>query len=372
MNCDQLRPADNLTIRSETPLVRNQTRARQFWGTRWTFMELALCTIVPSLTLFTWTQCDKELRSVLLAGSEKDQHLRANAVYGIVAMEGETALAAHADGRIQFWNIAQATCFGELQSQLPDVHCADYCPHQKLLAVGSTMGSLEVWDLAAVDHPLATANVSESSGAEACKFTPDGGVLCTASDLGVVELRESRILRVLHTLRNDEPAIPIRCLEFTRDGRYLLTGNKRGTVHVWNLATRSLIHTLNVSSAANGIAIECPKAIVEKLLVLPGNRECVVVTRSLGISVWDLSTGRCVRSWAECGPPIHSATLAENGRCLLTGNACGEIWSWDISTGKRIKSVATHSTVIRSLATNPNGTIVVSGDLQGGIRCRPH
>ncbi len=372
MLANQLRFAKDVNVPGDRPPVTNSSTASRFGRTRLAVMEFVLCIIVPCLGLLMWVRCDKELQTGLLAGFETNRDLRVNTVYSMISTGTDTVLAVHTQGQIRFWNVPQSKCFGEIQSHLSNVRCAAYSEQQNLLAVGSSLGKLEVWDLNHPDRPLATSGKINPDGVEACEFTPDGSQLCCVGEKGEIVSWDSRTLRRIVGLRNPEMVSDIRCLKFTRDGKYLLAGSRQGKVDVWNTSTRSLIHTFYVGNSTERSAVNVPDSVVESLLVLPGNRECVVVTRSLGISVWDLTTGSCLRRWGEHSPACHSAVLTDAGKQLLTGNALGEIWTWEIATGRRIKLVATHTHCVRALAVNQDGTFVINADGLGDVRCFPY
>lgn len=344
----------------------------RLWSSRLAFVEIALCIAVPCFGIFLWSQYDDELRTALLAGPDQLHAHEVNAVYDVIMTNDDTAIVVHAEGQIQFWNVSQWSCLGEFQSLLFELRSAAYSEQQRLLAVGSIAGELEVWDLDHSNKPIATLSTTNAKGVEACEFTPDGRFLCSASNSGEIVFWEARTLQKAFSFVSSVTDTTIRSLEFTPDGQFLLTGNKHGVVEIWDLQKRALARTLRMSDATYLSASVVADSIVEAIRVMPGGHECVIVTRSSGISVWDMFTGECLRRWAADAEPIHSANLSGDGKRLITGNTLGEITTWNTATGERVQSLQTHTRMVRALATNRDGTVVVSGDCLGDSRCRPN
>lgn len=353
----------------EKSLVSCRSSSRRLGKVKLAIMEVGLCFIVPCATLMIWGLFDEGVRTSLLSSSRNDSSTAFNRVIEMVPLDENSVLSVEFQGRIRYWDLARDNSSGEIQSRMSDVTCASFEPRNRLLALGSLSGKIELWDLEQPHEPIATTN-DDDFEVEACKFTPDGRFLCSAGGAGEAVIWDVGALTRVHILRHSPTALPIREVDITPDGKYLLTGDKGGVIRIWDLTDHRLVHTLNVAGYATPTACEFSSAMIEAILPLPNPDEFAVVTRSAGISVWNLSTGDCTRRWAGGESAFHAACVSADGQRLIAGNAQGEIWTWETTTGRCLKSQAPHSTIVRSLACNRTGTIVISGDCRGEIHCR--
>lgn len=358
-------------ISVEPQSVRSISSTSHLGKVRLAIVEIGLCIVVPCTALLMWGLCDRELQMTLLSDSKRDVAIANNRVMDMIPVGDDTVLSMDSQGRMRFWNMSRGAVFGENQSRLTAVTCAAYEPRDRLVAIGSASGKMEIWDLDQPDEPIAESAVDQFD-IEACRFTPDGRFLCSAGSLGQILIWEARTLTLIRTLGLVDDAIPIRRLEITRDGRYLLAGDKRGILRIWDLHSDSLIRTVNVAGHSNPTAADYEHTMIEAIMILPGDQEFVAVTRTAGISVWNISTGKCTRRWHSGTVAFHSACLTPDGQRLIAGNAKGELWMWETATGRCLKSMHLHSTIVRAVAFDHKRNVVISGDFRGEICCTPN
>ena len=58
---------------------------------------------------------------------------------------------------------------------------------------------------------------------------------------------------------------------------------------------------------------------------------------------------------------VTSVSFSPGGKILASGSADNTIKLWDVSTGKELRTLWGHSGVINSVAFSPNGKILASG-----------
>lgn len=134
------------------------------------FTEVVLIVLVPCFCLMMWAIFDSELKKSLLAGPTKDHLLTVNPVYDAVTMENDSVLTVQGQGQLRIWDLKKSVMLGEMQSHLSEVRCADYTSEQRLLAVGSAMGKLEIWDLEHPETPLSLTTRCCTKFRIACLF----------------------------------------------------------------------------------------------------------------------------------------------------------------------------------------------------------
>ncbi len=166
--------------------------------------------------------------------------------------------------------------------------------------------------------------------------------------------------------------VPPIALAISPDGRYLLTGNvaqQRGEATLWNLATGTQVHQLNVSDSTS---------IFDVAFSPDGKYAFLAASNFMGepdapsrVVLWDVATGEEVRRFdSEISGWTLSVAVSPDGRQMLTSSASmaqdrvqGGLILWDVATGQRIRQFTTENT--GSVVFSADGTRALSGTYWG-------
>ncbi|MDP4512185.1 WD40 repeat domain-containing protein, partial [Nonomuraea turcica] len=77
--------------------------------------------------------------------------------------------------------------------------------------------------------------------------------------------------------------------------------------------------------------------------------------------LWDIRTGKTVRTLPEHGKGITAVAFSPDGRTLATGGAEGVARLWDIRTGKTVRTLPEHGKGITAVAFSPDGRTLATG-----------
>lgn len=325
--------------------------------------EVLMIVVVPCLCLGVWALFDADLKSTLLAGANKEQYLSTNAIYDAVSMDDNTLLTASAQGQLKLWNLTDGSLLGEMQSHLSEVRCVAYEPRQRLLAVGSATGHLEVWDLARPEKPVGDMR-DDLAGVTDCLFLPDGSRLVTSGEDGRMMFWEPRTLRQTDVLKSANSDDLIRRLACSSDGRMILAGTSLGQVQIWDLARREVVRSVNVTPDQVR-----PTCVVEHLAFGKSDLEFIAATRNNGVGVWSTKTGTHIRRLDGDLPGLRSLAISNNGGRCVAGDERGRVTIWDLPTGRQLAVTTQHHSIIRALGCSADGKTIVSGDWLGRIHC---
>ncbi len=78
------------------------------------------------------------------------------------------------------------------------------------------------------------------------------------------------------------------------------------------------------------------------------------------IQIWDLATGKSIRTFPGDSSTIWSVAFDSNGTKLATGTGFWRVMLWDLKTGQVIRSLD-HTASVWSVALSPDGLLVASG-----------
>jgi len=272
---------------------------------------------------------------------------------------------------IRLWDVASGDQRAELQGHSAAVRSVVYSADGKRLASGSDDGAVKIWD-PATSQLLAT--LTEHAGSvQAVAFSPDGKSLATAGEDKSIRLWDVQSAEVRSTLTGH--AEMVRCLAFAPHGKTLASGGLDDRIELWDPASGSHRATLHghhdtvtslafapdTSALVSGSRDKTirywksrpprfPSIATLKVTdgaglrfgsISPDGRLMIAAGLDKTISVWDMGTGRLLRSDGyQSGTPI-CGSLSADGALLATGTYGDTVHYWDVAAGKRVGRLAT-------------------------------
>ncbi|MGH9880087.1 MAG: WD40 repeat domain-containing protein, partial [Pyrinomonadaceae bacterium] len=140
---------------------------------------------------------------------------------------------------------------------------------------------------------------------------------------------------------------PINAVAFSPDGRWLASGGKDDTIKIWDIATGYVLRTLYAhSSNVNALAISPDGKFLASASGNMTDKRDVSTFKQGGIvggledntvRIWDVHTGRQVRTLRGHELPVGGVAFSKDGRSLTSASG-DSIKVWDISTGSELRS----------------------------------
>ncbi len=204
---------------------------------------------------------------------------------------------------------------------------------------------------AAPTHPV-PFNVT-TPGASACTavaWSPDGVLLASAHDNGVVCLWETASGEMLWMLPFQGHSSSVRSVAFSPDGSTLASGFSDTTLGLWDVATRARRHTLQGHTSS-----------VLSVAFSPDGRTLASGSHDKTLGLWDVATGARRHTLKGHSHSVKSVAFSPDGRTLASGSDDNTLRLWDVATGARRHTLKGHSSSVRSVAFSPDGTTLASG-----------
>ena len=217
-----------------------------------------------------------------------------------------------------------------------------FSPDGRFLVSGGSC--LTLWDLKndgeeqALPVPVKSINAVE--------FSPDGRTLALASQCdGDIVLWNLAPMATGPTLLKNEH--PILSLSFSPDGRFLAAGDdsENASIMVWNLVT-----------GERTLRLRWPHGPLKAIVFSPDGKS--VATASFferGIRLWDVRSGKLLRSFAGHRLGTNSIAFSPDGSSLATGGSDGLLRLWNVASGELKTTMDGHAVGLLSVVFLPDG-----------------
>jgi WD40 repeat protein len=215
------------------------------------------------------------------------------------------------------------------------------------------------------DPSLASSGLYQNQGAahldlvQSLAFSPDGNLLASGG------YREVKLWRRPHDVRKVElpaSAAAAQSIAITPDGKLAASGDASGAIKLWDLATGKELRTLTGHTGP-----------VTAVQFLPGGAKVVSASLDKTLRAWNVADGAAAGQF-ETPAPINTLAVLSDGAQVATGGADNVIGLWTIpadATGTFAAGakLAGHTGAVTGLALLPTDkTQLISTSADGGIR----
>ena len=151
---------------------------------------------------------------------------------------------------------------------------------------------------------------------------------------------------------------PILSVAFSPDGRRALSGSHDKTLSLWDVASGRHLRTFKGHFSK-----------VKSVVFSPDGRLVLSGSWDKTLRVWDAATGRHLRTLEGHSGAVTSVAFSPDGRMVFSGSNDRTLRLWEVSTGRHLRTLDGKSHGIRygiyNMAFSPDGRMALSG---GGFR----
>ena len=150
----------------------------------------------------------------------------------------------------------------------------------------------------------------------------------------------------------------VNAIALSPDGQTLVSASF-GTIRIWNVRTGRLMRTLN--------SVHTKKS-VNTLAVSPNSSILASGGGDNNVILWDLKTGRRMRTIAAHKAAVNAIAFSRDGQTLASGSDDKTVRLWNVRTGSRLRTLSGHAGGVNAIALSRDGKTLASGSQDKTVR----
>lgn len=282
--------------------------------------------------------------------------------------QGDYLASGSSDQTVRIWDVESGQCQRTLMGHGNWVWTVAFSPQDKYLASGSEDRTMRLWDLHA--GQCIKALQGSSNWVWSVAFSPQGDMLASGHGDRQVHLWEVDSGDHLETLPSAERAI--WSVAFSPQGNLLASCNEDGNVRLWRLLSRKGNSTkcdpVKHDSTKRDTSLSGHSKAIWSVAFSPDGDYLASGSADQTIRIWDMGTGKCLRTLTGHGHWVCSVTFHPQNGQLASGSYDRTLKLWDIHTGECLQTLSGHTSGVWSIAFAPQGDVLASSSMDQTVR----
>mmetsp|Transcript_56336 Transcript_56336/g.119900 ORF Transcript_56336/g.119900 Transcript_56336/m.119900 type:complete len:411 (+) Transcript_56336:30-1262(+) len=349
---------------------------------------LTTCYVLPTDLIVTLKQCIKTVQVVpaITLMTEESEFLNpVETIQEAGLKDGDVVLAvmipqrlvatAAGDGFLRTWDVES----GAQERAVPlaptrSLLSACCTPDGFCLVTGSASGTPKFWDMKQGFTQKAFEG-GHSSSISSVDVSSNGKRIVTGGYDFLVKVWDCESGKCLQTFIDPELAeegLPPRahllhllCVRFSPyDPNLVASASADCTAKLWDVKDGRCLHTVSKSIPAPKPA-DPPKLSAMTALCFAANGTQLVTASENMATLWNVKTGKELRTWEAHTSLVTSLALAVEDSVLLTGSKDGTAKVWDLPSGLCRRTLQGHDGPVMAVALSPDSKSAVTGGSDG-------
>ncbi len=274
-----------------------------------------------------------------------------------------TAVSRESQAIIQLWDAAQGTLVREIPSGSRDMDLLVFSADGSLLANGSFVEPLQLWEVA-TGKPAGAPLSGHKGLPEMVVFNPRGDVVYVGNYQGIraFDIKSGKLLS-LSFERDGQPGMAApQALAISADGKQLVASFRDDVIQIWDSGSGKALRKL-----------EGGTSWVESLAFSPSGDRLATAGLEQVIQLWNPQTGELLgpsqteRSGHDGG--ILTVAFSPDGSLYATGSVDHTIRLWDAATGDALGApLIGHEDSVYVLKFSPDQRLLASAGADTTVR----
>ncbi|WP_298867439.1 WD40 repeat domain-containing protein [uncultured Gimesia sp.] len=260
-----------------------------------------------------------------------------------ITPDGKYAVSGGDDRLIKVWDLSSQTLASTFKGHKREVYCLSLTPDGKQIISGSNDRTIKVWDFKS--GKLLQTLKGHTSSVLQLDVSPDGKIAVSTShdkQLKFWDLTTGKMIRSIPAKKFGFGSITI-----PSNGNQVFTG----------VGTSLVSYNLETGRKSGTIKSETYE--FQKITTTPDGK--YAITGKNPPRVWDLSSGKVIRTLENHPGNISCMTVSPDGNQVIAGTNEREVVIWDFSSGNLAHIFNGHLDRVTSLSVSPDGNHLISG-----------
>jgi WD40 repeat protein len=271
-----------------------------------------------------------------------------------VSPDGARALSANGDKTLTLWDLKTGNPIGTMNRGGAVISSCAFLPDGVRAVIGGRDNSIRVWDVNTGRVLMTLKGHTDAVCSVAC--SPDGHTIASASADSTVRLWDADTGDSTRTLWGHIQQV--NAVAFLPSGD-VVSGGKDQTVRIWPV-TQQGGALRKFPASLSGKAVEAIALSRDGRMALAGGMDTT-------LKLFDVATGRQLRSFPGHNSRIRSVALSPDGSLALSGDETSQVNVWDLSNGKLLRTFDGHAGTISQVEFSPDGHTALAASYDGTL-----